>query len=292
MRIFLIVNPRAGKGRTREFVPRLQRALGRRGDEVETLITRRRVDARDAASSASSDAIVVAGGDGTVNEVVNGLASSGLRTPILPLTFGTSNSLARELGVPPILEDAIALLENGKTRALDLGEVSWPNGIRMLFFLCAGAGLDAWAAHRLARLRKSGTTFGAWTVRVMEGFFRYRYPEIRVSVDGRELAPAQAVIVANLRNYGGPLVVADGASPDDGKLDVVCVRGERRLALLRFVWAAWRARVSKTSGAEIVQGTEVELAGEKVPFQFDGDPAGILPVRVRVRPGAAVFFSP
>ena len=294
MKVLLIANPRSGKGKTKKLLPRLGRAIEGRGNGIETVVTQRPGHARETARTRAKDfdAIVVAGGDGTVNEVVNGLAASSVRTPVLPLMLGTSNSLARELKMPSSLDGAVALLDGSRRRSLDLGEVTWPGAGRRLFFLCTGAGLDAWAAHRLARARRGGTSFAAWTARAVEGFFRYRFPEISVSVDGRELAPARTVVIANLRTYGGPLVMADGASPEDGKLDVVCMRGEWRPELLKFLWASWRARISKTRGAEIVQGTRVELAGEKVPFELDGDPAGTLPVRIKILPGAAVFFSP
>ena len=300
MRVLLVANPRSGKGKTKKYMPRIAAGLRKRGASVDILVTRRAGEARDQARARGGefDVIVVAGGDGTVNEVVNGLAGAearaeaGAKPPILPLRLGTSNSLARELSIPRSPDEAAALIEEGRKRALDLGEVRWPDGRRRLFFLCAGAGLDAWAVHRLARARAGGTSFAQWTLRAAEGFLRYRFPPIDVSIEGLELVPARTVVVANLRTFGGPLVMADGASPEDGKLDVVCMRGESRPELLRFLWACWRARVSSTRGAEILRCDEVELGGEGVPFELDGEPAGVLPVGIRVRPGAALFLSP
>ena len=149
MRVLVIGNPVAGPGRSEDRIHAFTSALKRKGHHVEVFLTEKAGDALDRARSVDGtvDRLVVAGGDGTVNEVINGLADPS-RIPLLHLPTGTANQLARTLGLPPVPEALVAILEQGNVRRIDLGLA---NDRR--FLLLVSAGFDAKVAAEVKKVR-------------------------------------------------------------------------------------------------------------------------------------------
>jgi diacylglycerol kinase (ATP) len=290
-RLALIVNPTAG--RHRRFAGALAR-LSAGGAQVRLLTTAARGDAErlaaEAAAAGAVDAIVAAGGDGTINEVINGMAGSGLPLGILPL--GTANVLAWELGIGDRLADAAAVIAARATRRIHLGRC---NG--RYFVMMAGVGLDA---HVVAAIRpglkRALGRFGLGKLTyVAEGLnqiARLRPARYRVTVDGMAYEAA-AAIIANGRFYGGRYVVAPAADLAAPLLQACLFERGGRAAALRYSLAMLLDRLPSLPDLVIRPGTAIAIDGPAGdPIQADGDIIGHLPARIELAPTTLELFAP
>lgn len=248
-----------------------------------------------AAAAAASGATVVAacGGDGTVNEVVNGLASTDAALAVVPT--GTANVWAREAGVPLDVARAVGLIPRARWARFDLGQVRVASGAERRFLLMCGVGLDAAAvvqadADVLGKRRLGLAHYVATAVGVL---LRSRAVEATVRVDGiRQDAAMLQVLIGNTRLYGGVTQLTSGAFADDGLLDV-CTFSARSLPQRLLLGArALGGGLDRRAGGGIAyrRGREIEVAtvdpARPLPVQADGEHIGETPVRVTVEPGA------
>lgn len=291
MRILVVVNPIAGGGSAARKAGRLVRILERRGHAVECFAARdpeevgERVRRRE--SQGDLDRIVVAGGDGTVNDVLNGLDDPS-RVPLAHLAQGTANMLARELRIPRDPAALAALVERGSCRRLDLGRA----GSRR-FLLVVSSGFDAMVTRAVSRARRGTLGYAGYAWPILSTLRRYRAPRLRVVVDGGEPLFGALAVVSNIRNYGGILSVADRARPDSGVLDVCVFRGGRILDLLRYASAAAARRVSRLSDLAYRTGRRIEIeASEPAAVQIDGDYRGTTPLAIEVDPSVVPILAP
>lgn len=318
-RFLIVLNPAARGGRNRHLRPALDAALRDAGLDAEVVETAGPGDAERLARAASPERVVtVAGGDGTVHEVVNGLAEGGAALAVLPL--GTGNDFVRALGVPARLADALAALASARPVPVDLGEVRWEEAgggaVRERRFAnCLGMGFDAHAAHLAGETKWIGGR-AAYLAAVLRTLWAWRRPpvHVRVAVESA-LVPAGAAgradeepdalaldgplflcEVGNGPSIGGGFLVTPDARPDDGLLDVCLVRHVppgRALRLLpqTFTGAHVGApEVSMLRTPRLAVGVEagalaLQADGETVTF-------GARRVEVRVLPGAVRALAP
>lgn len=292
MKVLLLANPIAGKGRGRAAAERLVALLERAGHEVRLHFTEGPGDAARILGELGEavgdlDRIGVVGGDGSLNEVVGGLADPG-RVPVVQLAVGTANMLARELGLPRRPEGVAAVLEAGAVRRIDLGRI---DGGR--FVMNASCGFDAMVTHEIAGRRHGTLGFRGYLLPILRTLLRYREPRLAVSLDGGPPRRTGLVLVSNLRNYGGLFSFTDRASVDSGHLDVCLFERARRRDLVRYALAGLRHRVASLSGVEIVAATRVRIeSAEPVAVQADGDARGTTPVELRLEPAALAVVAP
>lgn len=291
MKTAIVANPVAGNGRGQRYAEALERALRHRGIEVALHVTREAGDGRRLASAVDAACVAVVGGDGTVNEVLNGLADRGACLAIL--AAGSANVVARELRFPARPERLAAWIAAGRTRRMDVFQCG---GRRAM--LGAGAGFDAAVTARVHESRGERLGLWRWVLPAVQIAHRYAaqpYPEIRATVDGREVcARSPYVIVGNCPFSAGRFRATPLAKTDDGLLDIVAVKR----------WGLWRM-ISLAAGSLLpgfarrgdlvyVQGRHVRLepAGD-VPalFQVDGDPAGTIPADIEALPRAGVLLA-
>ena len=287
----LIANPVAGRGAAARALPRVIELLKEGGIDPAVLETSRPGDGRRFASRLAPDAdlAIAVGGDGTVNEVVGGLIDGGLgRVPVGVIPFGTGNVVAKELGIPLDPAAAARAVADGAPARLDVGTA----GGRYFLFAC-GAGFDAEVVRRFSRSRAGAVRMVRYVPEIVRALVAYDFPEITVELDGEALPGAWSqVLVANMRQYGGPLVVAAGADPSDGLLDVVLMRG-RGASYLRHMAGAYLGGRSGARGVRTLRGKRVALrSGSRVPLHVDGDAASFLPVECGILPGAALLIRP
>jgi YegS/Rv2252/BmrU family lipid kinase len=290
-RIAMIVNPAAG--RHRRFARALALLSGG-GVAVRLLPTGARGDAErlaaEAASSGQADAIVAAGGDGTINEVINGMAGSGLPLGILPL--GTANVLAWELGIGDRLADAAAVIAGRATRRIHLGRC---NG--RYFVMMAGVGVDAHvvAAIRPGLKRALGRVGLGKLTYVLEGFnqiARLQPRRYRVTVDG-VAADAASAIVANGRFYAGRYVIAPDADLGAPLLQTCLFARSGRLQAVRNSLAMLAHRLHRSPDLTVRPGTAITIDGPPGdPIQADGDIIGRLPAVIDLAPTTLDIFAP
>jgi YegS/Rv2252/BmrU family lipid kinase len=289
VRVGLVSNPTAGGGRHAGHGERAEECLRHRGLDVIVRATKAPGDATRAAAELAPqvEAVVAVGGDGTVNEVVNGLAGTGIPLGIVPA--GTVNVLALELCLPFDLAQACDVVAAGRTRLLDLGTVDGRG-----FLLMTGAGLDALTIRRLDPRAKRRFREAAFVWEGLRTFLEEDQPEFPLAVDGHELS-ARFAVVGNCRYYGGRFGVTTRADPADGLLDVLVFRGKGLLTNLSFwLGVPWGGHLRHPQ-VTYLRGQRVELGppdqGE-VWFQTDGELAGRLPAVVTVRPAALKVFVP
>lgn len=275
MRVCAIFNPVAGQRRAEEFVEVL-RHLELTGFNVTVLRTQGRGDAERFARDAKSsfDVILAAGGDGTVNEIINGFTPEHAPLAIYPL--GTVNILAQELGVPRDPKRFPSFLAGAAVRKMWLGDL----GSRR-FSLMASVGYDARVVSRVDERLKRMVGRAAYGVAAISGLVRYRPPMLDVSIDGRNFS-AGGVIITRSRFYAGHYVIAPQARVTDPATYVCLFGGRGRIDLVRYLAALATNRLSQLPDVDIRPAGEVVVTSEfQEPIQCDGDYIGDLPLRAR-----------
>ena len=250
--------------------------------------------ARDAAADA--ELLVVVGGDGTVNEVVNGIAGLDVELALIPR--GTGGDFVRTFGIPRKLDQAVKVALTGRTREIDLGKGhyrSWSGADEESYFAnIASAGMSGAIAKRTNETSKAlgGKVSYAWaTLAVFSG---WRSDEVRVRVDGEEHAGRMHdVIVANCRYLGGGMKMVPGAEPDDGLLDVLLIGDLTKRDLLLTMPKTYRGTHLPHPKATLLRGTTVEIdSPEPLPVELDGEQPGTTPVRFEIVPRAVRLRVP
>jgi len=227
--------------------------------------------AREAAH-AGMDAAIAVGGDGTVNEVANGLAGSTTRLLVVP--HGTGNVFADEVGLPKSVEGCLSLLSAGKTIAVRLAKAGERH-----FLLLASAGFDAEVLERMGARGKHYLGIGAYFLAGAVHLLREQ-PSLWVELPGKERMEAQAAIVCRGKKYGGGVIMAPSGNLEGDTLQVVVLRRLGRLPILRFTWNVLRGKHAGSPDVLIQETTSV-LVRSRIPSaaQVDGDYLGALPVR-------------
>ena len=299
MKYLLIVNPKSGKGTAPERVDAVVRYFRRHGHEVDVRLTNRpghAVDIAAAACSSGYHAIVGCGGDGTINEVLNGMTGSNCLLGILP--WGTGNVFAAEMGLPTRLRAACRLIRKGSSARFDVGIC----GDRR-FLLMVGAGLDAYSLKQLdgsEMKRRLGRL--AYALAAIKAFARYHFPEIDVQLSDGRRDQGSFILVSNTSRYGNLFSFTPEATPSDGRLDVFVFgeTGRWNTILLGirylFLFLVGRKRPALPFGLQrqkIYRAEGLSLSSAKrVMVQSDGELQGCLPVDIRVLPGAVRIILP
>jgi YegS/Rv2252/BmrU family lipid kinase len=278
----LILNPISGQGRGKKLLPEVVKRLEGLGYRADIVQTSKPGHARESAASAGEEDValfVIFGGDGTISEVVNGLA--GRPVPICVAPVGTANCLAKELNLGTHIEGLIRRIDAMQTRLIDSLLV---NEKRALLFV--GAGFDGEVGRKMAEGRSGHITELSYFLPVLRTLLTYHFPRFRVEIDGKEVeSGATFVEVANVSTYGGPIVLSPDAKPDDGLLDVLIADTWRRGTMVEYLAQACIAKRVSGHNVRHLRGSEIALtANERVPVQVDGDFAGHLPVKIKVLP--------
>lgn len=296
-RVKIIVNPVSGKGKALRRAEAVAEILRRLGCDVDLQETKAAGDARRlAGDSKGCSAVAATGGDGTVNEVLNGFPEQG--APALAMIpSGTANVLAKELRLPRDPDDLARVLREGKEALWDLG-VERESGRRFLLF--ASAGYDAHVVRIFHAARTGPIAMWQYVYWGLKSILAYDVPRIAVDLDGRRLAEeASWVLVSQVAAYGGPLVFTPGATPGRGTFEVMVQRGRSRWNLLRIFWSALMKRLFGWKGSpgdvSFHQAKRIRLTsadGRVVPLQIDGDPGGQLPADLDIVAGGVRVASP
>lgn len=285
-KVCIIFNPSAGM-RRRGLFQRTLDALDARGCDVWLHRTDGAGDAaRIARELPPCDRLVVAGGDGTVHEAINGLGGRDLPVAVIPL--GTANVLAKEIGLARQPGEIARTIVAGTARPVQLGEV---NG--RLFVQMMGAGFDARVIARVDRRLKrrfGRLAFVLAFARVMREHGRDSYT---VTFDDGSTDGAPFIVIANGRFYGGAFRLAPGARLDRPGLHVCLFRRGGTLAAIRYGLALVTNRLPERPDVTRRAGVPVRIDGPAGdPVQADGEPAGALPATIRLHPRALTLMMP
>ncbi len=270
----VIYNPVAGP-KVVSKLGRIRAVLERRGLAYEVAQTAKAGHAMRLAQEAAQDgqdAVVAVGGDGTINEVANGLAGSRTRLCVVP--HGTGNVFAAEAGLPATVEACVDLLFSGKTAEIPLARAGG-----RYFVLLASAGFDAEVVERMTQRGKNVLGIGAYLFAGLRHLLRDQ-PTLWMEFPGKERIEVQAVIVCRGKRYGGGVTLVPDGSLTRNTLRVVALKSRGRLAIAGFALSALMGK-APTSPSVIVRETPSVLVRSGIPSaaQVDGDYLGPLPVR-------------
>ena len=231
------------------------------------------------------------GGDGTVNEVVNGLAEAD-QAELAVIPRGTGVDFVRTFGIPGDLEAAVQVALEGCTRTIDLGRAgyrSWQGSYEESWFAnIASAGMSGAIAKRVNESSRGRAARAAYVWATFSVFMRWQNTEVRVSVDD-EIRGGRMhdVIVANCRYFGGGMMITPEASPDDGLLDTLLIGDITKGDLVRTLPKIYRGTHLPHPRAELLRGRVVSVdADVPLPVELDGEQPGTTPVRFEVVPRA------
>jgi diacylglycerol kinase (ATP) len=296
-RALFIVNPVARGAPPQEKLRQAVDWLEGRGWQAELISTEQKGHATDLARQAAQeglDAVVACGGDGTVNEVANGLALSD--TALAVIRGGTANVWAKEVKIPRDPLQAVRVVCEGDRRRIDLGlaEPSAGVGGGRYFLLMAGVGLDGHIVSRVPDELKQRLGAAAYITHGLREALRYRSSETAVIIDGETLSVDLCwLLVGNTRSYGGVVNVTHGARADDGLLDVYVFAGHGVWRMAAHGLRVLARRHDRAPKVLFRRARTVELPAPcALPVQIDGDYLGLAPLAVRVAPGALLVLVP
>ena len=292
----VIVNPAAGGGRAAGLVPWLRERLRSRPD-MKLLVTSRAGDAEQAAADAGADdrdRIVVVGGDGTVQEVVNGIMAAGGRSVLGIVPLGTGNDLARSLGLSRDPAEAWTVAIGRGSRPIDLMLATGGDGRRRWFGSAGGIGFDAQVASAMVSPSAWQRGRAGYLLTTLAELRRFENRQVELTVDGITTTPRVLfVAIANGEYYGGGMRIAPGAAVDDGSLDVCIVGNISRVTALRQLANLYRGTHVHHPQVELRRGRSVAIAGDEGTLvHLDGEPFGRLPLRVELYAARLTVAAP
>jgi len=243
------------------------------------------------AIAAGAEFIVAAGGDGTINEALDGIANT--RVPLGILPAGTANVLATEIGLPQSLERAAALMSECVAKPIAIGRLDC--GPKPRHFLCmAGVGFDAHIVYNLSAGLKQRLGKAAYWV---GGFSQVagRFPEFQVEIDGATREVCSFALISRVRNYGGDFEIARSVGLVDDCFEVVLFRGRTPFPYFKYLFGLTTGRLPGMRGVSFSKAQCIRVSDpedRRIYIQVDGESAGYLPARVSLVPDAVTFLLP
>ena len=325
-RVLIFTSPKAGSGIGRDQIPRLEMLLRELGvdvqivhqvDQLRRLVSEGQENGEDQASSKCSEnsgrgtttIVVAAGGDGTlslacatlfltddkIHHVPEGnLSASAEGKPepggvvVLPMPLGTENLLARHFGQ---VADAAAVLETIRYGQLFMLDAGLANG--KPFLVMATCGFDAEVVREMHERRQGHINRFSYLVPIFNALLRYRFPQLKLTVDETEVGKCCWVMSFNLPKYGGGLAIEPDALGDDGLLDVIVFERGSIVSGLRYVAGIWTGRHLDAEDVTRLRGKTIQVESKKpVAYQLDGDYGGQLPLAIVTLPAAVPLIVP
>jgi diacylglycerol kinase (ATP) len=305
-RALFVINPTSDGGKTGREWPHIAAEARMRGLEVAEQVTQGPGHAtsivRDAIA-AGEELIVAVGGDGTVNEVVNGFCDakgtpSDAATRLAVIERGTGCDFIRTYGIPKRTRDAVALIAGGTTRRIDLGRARFTsyNGSEELrmYANAASCGMTGDVAARANRTSKRLGGTASFLYATAAAFTQWRNVSFEVDLDGeRQVLVANNVICANGRYLGGGMKLAPDAAQDDGLLDVLVIGDVGKVDLALNVGRLYRGTIARHPKVAAMRAARVVCTPERpLPVEIDGEQPGLTPVHFDVAPSAVALVVP
>jgi diacylglycerol kinase (ATP) len=292
--------PQRRKGR-RRLIDQARKILASNGIEAELAETTGPGHAVEIAQQAvrdRRDLVIACGGDGTLNEVVNGLAaySNGYRVPLALLPGGTANVLAKELDLPWDIPRAARRLVNAQVREIALGlAVPLEQPDRKRYFLSvSGAGPDGMIVYSVDLGLKAKVGILAYWWQGAREVLRYTFPRFRVRAGDRQLE-ATLVVVGRTKNYGGPFKITDQADLFEDQFEVMALTTQSGFRYLSYLPTLWMGNLRKEEDVYFWKAESLvcePLDANPVYAQVDGEPLARLPIEFSIAPRALKLLVP
>jgi diacylglycerol kinase (ATP) len=299
----LIHNPNAGHGgaKRRALLDEARSIFAASGIEAELAETKGPGDATEIARRATVEQrqlVIACGGDGTLNEVVNGLAghSNGHRVPLALLPAGTANIFAKELTLPWDIPSAARRLIRGNVVDIALGLATPVNepAKQKYFLSVAGAGPDGMIVYSIDLELKARLGILAYWWQGAREVFRYKFPHFRVTIGGQS-EDSSLVVVGRTKHYGGPFKITTLADLYENKFEVMTLNTRSGFRYLSYLPSLYMEKLRGTSGVFFSKTDTVlceTLDENPVYAQVDGEPLGRLPVEFKIVPAALRLLVP
>lgn len=282
----LLSNPKTGRYSSRRpSIEKVAAYLETLGVPVDLHLTTRSGDATRIAAAAARDGaktIIVAGGDGTINEALQGIIGTNTRLGIIPR--GTANVMARELGLPLDCMAAAKVIAQGTTQRIHVGcATDEVKGDKRYFFLMAGIGLDASVVRRVHPRLKKYFGKGAFWLSGLSHLANWQPHKFQVEINQERLEATFAAI-GKAASYGGDLAVTPRAKLDKPDFEICVISSRSRLRYLHLLAYVIRGGVpANKSEVRFLRSSEARAFGD-VPVQVDGELIGKLPLRFSIAP--------
>jgi len=299
----LIHNPNAGGGgngrrRTLDAARHIFAARGINSDLAETTGPGHATEIASRAADEGRGLVIACGGDGTLNEVVNGLAAhqNGHRVPLALLPGGTANILAKELDLPWDIPSAAEKLVRGTVKEIALGlatPLEHPEK-KKYFLSVGGAGPDGMIVYSLDLELKARLGILAYWWQGAREVFRYSFPHFRIVI-GDQKIDASLAIVGRTKNYGGPFKITTGADLFEDQFELMALTTQSGLRYLSYLPTLWMGNLRGTEGVHFHKSDTVicePLDKNPVYAQVDGEPLARLPVQFKIVPRALKLLVP
>jgi diacylglycerol kinase (ATP) len=288
--VVFLVNPASDSGRTGRRWPELARRAARAGLGGETVYSDgpgRLIELAADAVDGGATLVVAVGGDGTLNEVVNGVAARNVDLATIPL--GTGMDFGRTYGLPTNFDDAVRVALSGRTRTVDAGRVryrTWDGDESTRWFANVGTvGMSGAVAQRANGMSKALGGRLTFFYALTREFLAWRNTEVTVTLDGDERRSGlmHDVIVANGAWHGGGMMLAPDARPDDGLFDVVLIGDVSKVDFLTTAPKIYKGRHVTHRKVEVLRGATVSVeAGERLPIEVEGEQVGATPAAFEI----------
>jgi YegS/Rv2252/BmrU family lipid kinase len=286
LKVRFIVNPAAGTSKkVEEITGAVRRVFASVRGVFEVRVTGGPGDAfklSEEACQKGYETVYACGGDGTVNEVAAALVNS--RTVLGIIQCGSGNGLARALSIPIDIELAAALPLKGRVRKVDTGVVN-----EKYFFSTAGFGFDALMSKRYNERVGGRRGILPYVPIALREFFRYRPAATLIKWDDKYMRVFPFLLtVANTDQYGGDWVIAPGAVPDDGLLDLCILHGVGLFGALRYARSLFKGEIDRVKKFKRIRTASVEITRKRPgPVHLDGEPLQLAKsIKIGVLPGA------
>jgi diacylglycerol kinase (ATP) len=278
----IIANPMAAKGQARLRIPEVTAALDSLKLDYSLVVTEypgHAIELAHAAVLEGVDVVVAAGGDGTSNEVINGLMQARQVTGRPPtmgvVCIGRGNDFAYSMGVAPGCEQGCQALANGRTQLIDIGRVeggSYPQG--RYFGNGLGIGFDAMVGFQAAKYKHLSGAPGYLAAALATIFLYFKAPELKINFDGTTLIQRCLMVsLMNGRRLGGMFMMAPGGKPDDGLINLTIVSEVGKLKIFdlipRFIKGTHASDPAVTVG--LAGQIEITALQGKMPVHADGE---------------------
>ena len=296
-----VMNPMAAKGAARKTLAELERVLPGFGHTYEVVYTSRAGHATEIARACSSPHVVAVGGDGTVNEVANGIMGSGKSLGIIPT--GSGNDFIKSLGIPRKLQACVEILQARNVRRIDAGRVACGNlkngstqyAPDRFFVNGVGIGFDASVAQRVSEINYLRGTL-LYLVAVLQTLGHYKPPFFRISVDGNTTVGKKLLVaVGNGKCAGGGFYLTPEALVDDGKLDVCAIQEVPVTKILRLIPAVMSGKRIDDKAVSYSRTTSIAVESmERFNVHADGEVVGreVVGVKLEVAAGSLLIVGP
>ena len=239
-------------------------------------------------AAGGADLIVVAGGDGTINEVAEGMLNSPVPLAVLPA--GTANVLATEMKLGRNLESVARGIGELRPQRISVGHVACTDGVSRHFLLMAGVGLDAHVVYRVnAALKAKAGKFAYWVAGW--SLLGKRLAEFDVEMDG-ERRRCSFALLSKVRNYGGDFEIARSVTLLQDQFEVILFEGATASRYVKYFAGMALNKLGGMSGVTVVRADRVKISGARAHVQIDGELGGTLPAEFRIVPGALTLLVP